>query len=954
MKKDNLQLKQFLEASSATDIFRNILTASHDGFWIVNDDQRFEFVNDAYCDMIGYERDELLSMNSADIEVVESREEIERRNTRLLEVGHDVFTAKHRRKDGTLIDIEISMNRDSEGGITYAFLRDITGNIIEEHSLRESDIRYRSLFDNIQSGFAVHEVVFDDAGTPIDYRYISVNQAFEDLVGMKKDDIVGRTVTEVLPGIEHDPANWIAVFGDVALTGKNIQFENHSKLMDKWYSVIVYRPAPNHFATITLDITERKNNDLALRTSEEKYRELFETMEQGVVYQDADGGITAANPAAQKILGLTLDQLQGRTSIDQRWKSIYEDGTLFPGDMHPAMIALQTGKDVKNTVMGIFNPEESRNVWINVNASPQFRPHENKPYQVYTTFDDITDLKNVERELRDSESRIAIQNSITQVFLTHTDDAIYHEVLCVVLKVMRSRFGVFGYIDEQGNLVTPSMTWDIWEQCAMDEKTIIFPSDTWGDSIWGKALRSGRGSFSNTPFRVPEGHIPILRALSMPIVFRDTSIGILLIANKEEDYTSADQTLLENIASHVAPVLHAKREERKRLSEREKLEAQLRQSQKMESIGRLAGGIAHDFNNILTAIMGNAELALSTLRTHEPLYEDLTEIKSGANRAAKLTSQLLAFSRKQVIKPGNVSLNGIITGLKILIKRLVGESIEFIEIQHKDLWSVYVDSGQIEQVLINLIVNSKDALPYGGSITVETNNVVIAAKSTDAYEIVPPGEYVKLSVVDTGVGMDEETQSHIFEPFFTTKEKGKGTGLGLATCYGIIKQNNGYIIVTSRLDQGTTVDLLLPRQTGDPEQRVKPTGTTTGMPSGSESILVVEDEPTVLRMVSRVLSECGYTVIEATDGGKAMGMLEHLAPGIDLVITDVVMPGIGGKELSEKIEKLYSTVKVLFMSGYTDDSIGLHGILDDGIAFILKPFSPMEIAEEVRRVLDGR
>lgn len=388
------------------------------------------------------------------------------------------------------------------------------------------------------------------------------------------------------------------------------------------------------------------------------------------------------------------------------------------------------------------------------------------------------------------------------------------------------------------------------------------------------------------------------------------------------------------------------------VTRRKQLEAQLLQAQRMESIGRLAGGVAHDFNNVLTVISGYTELALTELPPDHPIAADLNEIRKGAARATDLTRQLLAFARKQIIEPRILSLNDLIIDMDRMLRRLIGEDIELVTLPAPDLWSVKVDLGQIEQVLVNLAVNARDAMPEGGRLTIETQNVMLDAGYTQRHANVVPGSYVMLAVSDTGTGMSSELQAHAFEPFFTTKEVGKGTGLGLATCYGIIKQHGGNIWVYSEEGQGTTFKIYLPQADAPAEDLVRLNPAAT-LPRGRETVLVVEDEDAVRGIATRVLRDQGYTVLEATRGIDALQLAQSHDGGIQLLLTDVVMPHMSGKVLAKQLVHIYPHVKVLFMSGYTDNAIVHHGQLDAGIAFLQKPFTPDTLAHKVREVLDA-
>jgi PAS domain S-box-containing protein len=409
----------------------------------------------------------------------------------------------------------------------------------------------------------------------------------------------------------------------------------------------------------------------------------------------------------------------------------------------------------------------------------------------------------------------------------------------------------------------------------------------------------------------------------------------------------------EETASYAVVVLNDITERKRAEREIVALEEQLRQSQKMEAIGRLAGGIAHDFNNLLTPIIGYAQLAMRTLSPSDPMLADLQEIKNSADRATKLIRQMMSFSRRQPLKPQVININNILFDLDKMLRRLIGEHIELVTLPGLDLGSVKVDPGQFEQVIVNLVVNARDAMPKGGKLIIETSNVVLDKDYTYRNGGIPPGKYVRITVSDNGIGMSEQVKSRLFEPFFTTKEDGKGTGLGLATCYGIIKQSDGHILVYSETGQGTTFKIYL--QCIEEEVSSLPLRDDTGyLPRGNETVVVVEDEPLVRNLAVRILREHGYTVLEAGNGDEAIHIFnKHAEEKIHLLLTDVVMPHMGGKDLADLVKTWRPNTKILFTSGYTDSVLVLHhDLLRPDIAFLEKPFSPGALLRKTREVLD--
>ena len=379
------------------------------------------------------------------------------------------------------------------------------------------------------------------------------------------------------------------------------------------------------------------------------------------------------------------------------------------------------------------------------------------------------------------------------------------------------------------------------------------------------------------------------------------------------------------------------------------LEAQFRQSQKMEAVGRLAGGIAHDFNNLLTVTLGYCDLALNRIGTPDPLRRDLEEIRKASDRCAALTRQLLAFSRKQILVPKVINLGDVVADMDKMLRRIIGEDIDLVSARGKDLWNVKADPGQIEQVIVNLVVNSRDAMPSGGKLIIETTNVVLDESYALGHKYVSSGSYVMLAVSDTGHGMDEETLARIFEPFFTKKER--GTGLGLSTVYGIVKQSGAHINVYSEQGMGTTFKMYFPRVEATVTEIPGAGALPSGDLRGSETILVVEDEELVRQMVREILVQYGYTVLEARSGGEAVDLCSRHQGPVHLMLTDVVMPGMNGMELSKRLAPIQPRMKVLFMSGYTANAIVFQGILELGIAFIHKPFTMDSLARKVREVL---
>ncbi|MGH7532048.1 MAG: ATP-binding protein, partial [Gemmatimonadales bacterium] len=388
-------------------------------------------------------------------------------------------------------------------------------------------------------------------------------------------------------------------------------------------------------------------------------------------------------------------------------------------------------------------------------------------------------------------------------------------------------------------------------------------------------------------------------------------------------------------------------------SEQRHLEEQFRHAQRLEAVGRLAGGVAHDFNNLLTVVLSNIDFIKAALPKDTPVLADVDEIEVAGRRAAALVQQLLAFARKQTVEPKALDINAILAGTEKMLHRLLGEDVELVSLMAPDLGTIFADSGQIEQVLVNLAVNARDAMPDGGKLTIETSNVTVDDDYVAARPSVAQGDYVMMAVSDTGQGMTQEVQEHLFEPFYTTKEAGKCTGLGLSTCHGIVRQCGGWIWVYSEVGSGTTFRIYLPRIRSAVEQPAPATKPASA--GGHETILVIEDEAQVRRISVRILRAAGYEVLEAGDGVEALAVAAaHGSGSIDLVVTDMIMPQMGGREVAGRLEAANPRLKVLFTSGYTAEAATRQGTLNKAESFLAKPFEPAMLAAKVREILDGR
>jgi PAS domain S-box-containing protein len=638
----------------------------------------------------------------------------------------------------------------------------------------------------------------------------------------------------------------------------------------------------------------------ALREREQRFRAILETTRDWIWSTDESRLMTYTNPAVETILGYTAKELLGNDVL----LHMHEDDLARVEASLPDYI--QTKQGWTNLVArwrhkdGSYRYLESSGVAI-LDDDGHFAGFRG-------TNRDITEREHAEEALRESEQsyRFLSEGIPHQVWTAQPDGKLDY--------VNQRTVNYFGRTQEQ-------ILGEGWQD-------VVHPKDLPGCiERWGWSLQTGEPYEVSFRLRNADGPYRWHRGRATAGHDSDGTITKWFGTNSDiEDQTAAEVALSAS-------------------------EEQLRQSQKMEAVGQLAGGVAHDFNNLLTAINGYSALALQRLEGPHPIKSYLEEVKKAGERAANLTRQLLAFGRKQILQPLALDLNGVVSDMNKMLRRLIGEDIVFATKLDTDLGKVMADPGQIEQVLVNLIVNARDAMPQGGNLTVETKNVELDEEYGSKHVGVTPGKYVLLAVSDTGEGMSEEVRQRVFEPFFTTKEKGKGTGLGLSTVYGIVNQSGGNIWIYSEPGRGTTFKVYLPEvecERREPAERVAEVAPR----GGSETVLVVEDEEVVRGLARRILEQAGYLVVEASRADQALRFCSARAADVDLLLTDVVMPEMSGKELADKLKSQYPKLKILFMSGYTDEAIVHHGVLDPSVEFLQKPFTPATLVRKVRDVLD--
>jgi two-component system, cell cycle sensor histidine kinase and response regulator CckA len=649
------------------------------------------------------------------------------------------------------------------------------------------------------------------------------------------------------------------------------------------------------------DISERKHAEEILRENEEKFRIAFENAPTGMTIIRGDGRFLSVNPMFCQMVGYSSEELLSGTL----------NNITHPDDVEPGNLWIRrmiSGDASQPEFEKRYIHKDGRIIWGVVRAQWVRNP-DGSPRLSVVHVQDITERKIAEQALRESERRLREAHEIAQMGHWQLD------------------------LDDQSMIWGPGIyrlfatTPDEMSPTCAAFAAFVHPEDRDAVDRSSRAITDSRTTCDLVHrLRMSDGQIKHVRRICR--VECDTASRPVRVTGILQDVTSI--RLAEE--------------------ERARLETQLHRAQKMEAIGYLAGGIAHDFNNLLTAIGGNASLALLGCPQDAPTRPLLTEINQAVASAADLTRQLLTFSRRQVIAPKVVNLNDVVAGLKKMLERLLGEDLELRTVLDPSLGHVRTDPGQAEQVLVNLAVNARDAMLDGGKLTIETANVSLDEAYCNEHRHVHPGDYVMLAVSDDGAGMTEETKAHLFEPFFTTKELGKGTGLGLAMIYGAIRQNNGQIEVYSEIGQGTTFKIYLPRVDELPEAvQAKPPAVS---PRGSETLVLVEDDAQVRALALQVLERQGYRVRAFPGADEALAAMRQTDGPIHLIITDVVMPGMNGRVFSERAREIAPDVKVLFTSGYTRDVIAHHGVLDEGIEFLPKPYTVESLARRVREVLD--
>jgi PAS domain S-box-containing protein len=798
------------------------------------------------------------------------------------------------RADGSQFPVRIAVETVllADGPASLAFVTDITERRQAEDALRASEERFRSTYENATIGLY---------RTTPDGRILMANPALMRMLGYASFEELAKR------NLEHggyEPAYPRAEFRRrLESAGAAVGLESAWKRADGttvWVreSATVIRGSdgrPLYYDGTVEDITERRRAEETLRWEQFLMSTLMDGTPDSIYFKDAQSRFVRVNQAFARWCRLDDPaRVVGKTDFD-----------IFTR-VH-AEAALRTEQEVMRTGRPVVDFEEEEtwpdrpSTWVSTTKMP-LRDAAGAVIGTFGISRDITARKRAEALLRRSEGeyRALIEYAPLGIYRS-TPQGRYLTVNPALVRML-------GY-DSADELLGLDIPRDVFADA--DDRVRLFAQFEGRDEAKAE-VDWKRKDGSRVSVRL---NVRMIRAA----------------AGEIECY----EGLVEDV------------------TEQRSLEAQFRQAQRLEAVGRLAGGVAHDFNNVLTAIAGYSDLLLADLEAGDPKRQDVEEIRAATERAAALTRQLLAFSRKQVLQTRVVDLNAVVKVLEKMLRRLIGEDVRLAFTPGAGLDAVRVDPGQVEQMILNLAVNARDAMPDGGRLTIETANVRLDEAFARDHHGAVPGRYVMLAVSDTGVGMDAEVRSHVFEPFFTTKEQGKGTGLGLATVYGIVKQSGGTVWVYSEPGRGTTFKIYFP-QVDEPPEAAAAAPADQVAAGGRETVLLAEDDAAVRAVVADVLAQKGYVALRAPDGQTALEMARAHPGRIQLLITDMIMPGMSGRELAETLVALRPGVRVLYMSGYTDDAVVRHGVLEAGVPYLQKPFTPDALARKVREVLDRR
>ena len=879
------------ELRRSEDLLRAIFNGSLDGLLLANEEGRYVDADQAACVLFGRKREELLGQSLVDIAA--SDYDAEPGRALLRERGRWRGQLPLQRSDGSRRILDCSVVANVVPGLYLSAFSDVTERVAAEEEIRAS----RRMLEEAQ---AIAHVGSWSSGL-MPHGSVQWSREAARILGVRED--APMPVSAFLAMIPPDDrARFECAVREAVAHRGPAEIEHRVQRPDGGLRWVQQRGVfehdaegkPTRMVGTIQDVTDRHLATEALRRSEAEFRLLADAMPQIVWITRPDGGWEYVNRHWTDYSGLTP-----RETLGDGWRTAFHSH-----DQERAREAWQRATSTTGTYSlecRIRGADGLYRWWL-VRGVP-VRDSSADVLRWFGTCTDIDALKQGEARLRESEAMLRVAGRA-------------------------ARLG--GWKVELPNR---RLAWSD-EVCAIHEVPPAAVPNTPGEAIAMYAPEFQATIRDRFETCVRDG-TPFDLELQI-VTASKRRVWVRAIGEAERDASGA----ITGVRGAVQDI-----------DDRRKLQDQLRQAQKMEAVGRLAGGVAHDFNNLLSVVLIYSELAVAGLRPGDPLRETIEEIRKASERGGELTRQLLAFSRQQVLEPRVVDLGETVGAMKPMLGRLLGEDIDLTVLTSSSAGRVLVDPGQVEQVVMNLAVNARDAMPGGGKLTIEIANVSVDAEHLGKPEDVRPGPFVVLEVTDMGTGMTEETRMRVFEPFFTTKEEGKGTGLGLATVFGIVRQSGGYVTVHSELGHGTTFKVYLPRT----DQRVQaPLDAPSAVPvGGTETILLVEDEEQVRAVACAVLRKNGYNVLEAANGGEALLIARDFSAKIHLMMTDVVMPRLSGRRLAAETALLRPEMKVLFVSGYTDDSIIHHGVLDAGVALLQKPFTAQGLLRKVRNILDS-
>lgn len=871
--------------------YRTLAESAEDFIYIIDRQGRVEYLNAAAARLFGLQPQDLLGRRVAELFAPGTFDRQRRNLERVLQSGQPIAIT-----DKTVVgrreiwqETTLIPLRDDAGQVraVMGVSRDVTARLRAEEALRESEERYRTLAESTQDA-----IVIVNRDGFVEY----VNGAAARLVGRRPAEVIGKRPAEYFPAEEfaRQQRNLQAAFA----SGQPLRVEDRTTypVGEVWQESLLIPLTGKDGSADTLlivarDITERKRAEEALRASEYQYRTTIDSLGDPIHVVTPDLRLVLCNKAMQRC----IEELNlGPEAIG---RTVFEIFPFLPDQVRAEYEnVFRTGQVL---VTEESNMVSGREVFTETRKIPVYE--EGQVVRVVTVIRDISERKQAEAVLWQ-----------TKMVVEHSP---------IILYRLRAEEGwPFDFVSE--NVNQSGYTAEELLSGQVPFTSLVHPDD----------LARVLGEMEERAERGEDTFRRQYRAIIKSGEVRWVEDRVVIVRDPEGRVTHYQGVLLD-------------------VTENRRLEEQVRQAQKMETVGRLAGGVAHDFNNFLTAIRGYAGLAYDALRPEEPARADIEQVLKAAERATALTGQLLAFSRRQVIETRPANLNDLILDMEKMVRRLIGEDIELEVHLAPDLGLARVDPGQITQALVNLLVNARDAMPDGGTVTLTTTNVTLDEAAAGPQAGLAPGSFIRLEVRDNGVGMSSEVQAHLFEPFFTTKGVGQGTGLGLASVYGIVKQHGGHIVVQSEPGLGTTVQIYLPQLTDADYHPLQPEPARP-LPRGHETILVVEDEPAVRALMVRVLRRAGYTVLEVQDGNEAIQIVRGHQGAVHLLLTDVVMPQMDGKLLAGLLRDAQPDLRVLYVSGYATEVLSRYGVLPEEIDLLQKPFTGTTLAVRVRQALD--